>query len=88
MAIVVLGLHVGYVEKSVPPHREINKRGLDRRLEVDDLSLVDVPCVTLVTGPLNIQLFKDAVLDDRDAALLGLQDVDQHFFFHAISFQN
>jgi hypothetical protein len=76
------------VQEAVAPHREINERGLDGRLEVNNPSLVNVPRVTLVTGPLDIQLFKDAVLDNRDAAFLGLQDIDQHFFFHTISFQD
>ena len=37
----------------------------------------------LQAGPL---LLEDAVFDDGDAALLGLEHVDQHFFLHAVVF--
>jgi hypothetical protein len=81
---VILGLDVGDVEEAVPADREVDERGLDRRLEVDDPPLVDVPGVALVTGPLDVKLLQDAVLDDGDPALLGLEHVDQHFFLHAV----
>ena len=86
--MIVLGLHIGDVEKAVAPHREINEGRLDGGFEIDDLSFVDVPGVTLVASTLDVQLFEDAILDDGDPALLGLQYIDQHFFFHAVSFQD
>ena len=86
--IVVLRLDVRDVKEAVAADREIDEGGLDGRFEIDDLSLVDVAGVALVAGALDVQLFEDAVLDDRDAAFLGLQDIDQHFFFHAVSFQD
>jgi hypothetical protein len=88
MTIVVLRLDVRDMKETVAADREIDEGGLYRRFEIDDLSLVDVPGVALVAGALDVQLFEDAVLDDRDPALLGLQDIDQHFFFHAASFQD
>jgi hypothetical protein len=74
------------VEEAVTADREVDERGLNRRLEVDDLPFVDVAGVALVTGALDVQLFEDAVLNNCDATFLGLEDIDQHFFFHAVSF--
>jgi hypothetical protein len=85
--MIVLRLDVGDVEESVAAHGEVDESRLDSRLEVDDLSLINVAGVTFVAGTLDIQLLEDAVLDDGDPAFLGLQDIDQHFFFHAVSFQ-
>jgi hypothetical protein len=76
------------MQEAVAADREIDEGGLDGRFEIDDLTLIDIPGVALVAGPLDVQLLEDAVLDDRDAALLRLQDIDQHFFFHAVSFQD
>ena len=76
------------MEEAVAADREVDERGLDRRLEVDDLPLVDIARVALVAGAFDVQLFEDAVFDDRDPAFLGLEDVDQHFFFHAVSFRD
>jgi hypothetical protein len=81
--MIVLRLDVRDVQEAVAADGEIDERRLDRRLEVNDLALVDVTGVTLVTRALDVQLLKHAVLDDGDAALLGLEHVDQHFFLHA-----
>jgi hypothetical protein len=85
VALVVLRLDVRDVQEPVPSHREVRERRLDGRLEVDDLPLVNVAGVTLVTGPLQIELLEHAILDDGDAALLGLEDINEHLFFHAIN---
>jgi hypothetical protein len=85
---VVLRLHIRHVEEAVAADREVHEGGLDRRLQIDNLSFVDVPGITLVARSLDIQFLEDAVLDDRDPAFLGLQHIDQHLFFHAVSFQN
>src|SRR5262249_40507777 len=82
--LVVGGLDVGDVEEAVAADAEVHERRLDARLDVDDPPLVDVPDVALVAGALDVQLFEDAVLQDGDAALLGLEDVDEHFLFHAV----
>gem|GEM_PF-6511071 len=86
MTLEILGFHVGDVQKAVAADREINERGLNRRFEIHDLSLVDIAGIAFVAGALNIKLFKDAVLDNRDAAFLGLEHVDQHFFLHTTIF--
>jgi hypothetical protein len=83
MPVVVLGLDVGHVEKAIASDREVDERGLDRRLEVDDLPLVDIAGVALVAGPFDVELLEDAVFDDGNAAFLGLEHVDEHFFLHA-----
>src|SRR5262249_20251839 len=73
LPVAVVGrLHVGDVQEPVPTDAEIDERRLDARLDVDDAALVDVADVTLVAGPLDVQLFQDAVFQDGDAALLGL----------------
>jgi hypothetical protein len=87
-AFEVLGFDVRDVQKPVAADREVDERGLDRWLEVDDSSLVDVPGVALVARSLDVKLFEYAVLDNGDPAFLGLFDVDQHFFLHAVSFRN
>src|SRR5207249_11294589 len=83
---VVGGLDIADVQKAVAADAEIDEGGLDARLDVDDAALVDVAHVALVAGALDVQLFQDAVFQDGDAALLGLQHVDQHFFFHAVTY--
>ncbi len=88
MAVEILGLDVGDVEEAVAADREVNEGGLDGRLEVDDLPLIDVAGIALVTGPLDVQLLQNAVFDDGDAAFLGLEHIDQHFFLHTVSFRD
>src|SRR5439155_7366080 len=83
---VVRRLHVRDVQEAVAAHAEIDERRLDARLDVNDPALVDVADVALVTGPFDVQLLKDTVLEDGDAALLGLHHVDQHFLLHAVPF--
>ena len=89
MATVVLRLDVRDVEEAVAAHREIDECGLDGRLEVDDLSFVNVAGVALVAGALDVQLFEDAVLDDRDPAFLGLKTlISISFFMRSLSRTN
>ena len=88
LPLVVLGLDVGDVQEPVAADREVDERGLDGRLEVDDLPLIDVARVAFEARPFDVQLLEDTVLDDRDAALLGLEHVDQHFFLHAVGFRD
>ncbi len=88
MAIKILGLHIRHVEEPVASDGEIDEGGLNRRLEVDDFALVDVTGVTLVAGSFDVQLLEGAILDDGDAAFLGLEHIDQHFFLHAGSFRD
>ena len=86
MAIVVLRLDVGNVEKTVAADRKIDERRLDRGFEVHDPAFIDIPGETLVAGSFDVKLFEDAIFDDGDAAFLGLEHVDQHFFLHAVVF--
>jgi hypothetical protein len=88
MAIKVLWLDIGNMEEAVAANREIDKGGLNSRLEVDDFALIDVTGVTLVAGSFDVQLLEDAILDDGDAAFLGLEHIDEHFFLHAGSFRD
>jgi hypothetical protein len=80
---VVLGLDVGDVEEPVAAHREVDERRLNGGLEVHDAALVDVAGETLEAGALDVEFLEDPILDDGDPALLRLEDVDEHFFFHA-----
>jgi hypothetical protein len=82
MAVMVLRLDIGNMQEAIAADRKIHERGLDRRFEVHDLPLVDVSGVALMARAFEIKLFEDAVLDDGDSALLGLEHVDQHFFLH------
>lgn len=83
VAVIILRFDVGDVKEAVAADREVNERGLDRRLEVDDLSFVDIPGIALETGAFDIKLLEDAIFDDGDTAFLGLEHVDEHFFLHA-----
>jgi hypothetical protein len=85
-ALVILGLDVRNVKESVSSNREVDESRLDGGFDIDDFSFIDVPGVTLVTGPFNVELLENAVFDDCDAAFFGLEHVDQHFFLHAVSF--
>src|SRR5262249_29766863 len=85
--VTVVGrLHVRNVQEAIAARTEIDKRCLDTWFDVDDAALVDVADVTLVAGAFDVQFFQYAVLDDGNAALLGLHHVDEHFFFHAFPF--
>ncbi len=83
---VILRLDVGDVQKAVAADAEIDEGGLNARLEIDHLSLVDVADVIVLAGPFDVELFEDGILDDRDPTLLGLRDVDQHFLLHGLAF--
>ena len=82
----VLRLDVADVQEAVAAHAEIDEGRLDARLQVDDDPLVDVAHVAVLAGALDVELFQDAVFDDRDPAFLRLRDVDQHFLFHGLAF--
>jgi hypothetical protein len=88
MTMIILRFDVRDVEEAVAPHREVDERRLDGRLDVDDLALVNIARVALVTRSLHVQLLENAVLDDGDAAFFGLEHIDQHFFLHAVSFRD
>jgi uncharacterized protein YjbI with pentapeptide repeats len=81
---IVLGLDVGDVKESIAADGKVDEGGLDGRLEIDDLSLVDVSGVALVAGSLEVQFFEHAILNDGDATFLRLEDVNQHLFLHAV----
>ncbi len=69
----VLRLDVADVQEAVAADAEIDERRLDARLDVDDLSLVDVADVVVLAGPFDVELFEDSVFDDRDPAFLRLR---------------
>ena len=77
-------LDVADVQEAVAAHAEIDERRLDARLQVDDDALIDVAHVAVLPGALDVELFQDAVFDDRDPAFLRLRDIDQHFLFHGL----
>src|SRR5205085_839576 len=78
--VSVIGrVYVRDVQEAIAANAEVHKCGLDRRLDVDDSALIDVTDIAFLTGPLDIEFFKHAVLDDRDPAFLRLEDVNQHF---------
>jgi hypothetical protein len=84
----VLRLDVRDMQKAVAADGKVDECGLNGRFEIDDPALVNVACVALVTGSLHVKLFEDAVFNNCDPAFLRLEHVDQHFFLHAVSFQD
>ncbi len=82
----VLRLDVADVQKAVAADAEVDEGRLDARLEVDDLSLVDVADVVVLAGPFDVELFQHSIFNDGDPAFFRLADVDQHFFLHKLAF--
>ena len=82
----VLRLDVADMEEAVATDAEIDEGRLDAGLQVDHHSLVDIAHVTVLAGPFYVQLFQDAVFNDRNPAFLRLGNVDQNFFFHVLAF--
>ena len=79
----ILRLDVADVQKAVAADAEIDERGLDARLQVDDFALVDVADVIVLAGALDVELFQRSIFNDRDPAFFRLRDVDQHFLLHS-----
>ncbi len=79
---VVLKLNVADVQKAIATDAEIDERGLDTGLQVDDPAFVDVADAAFETVPLDVKLFKNAIFDNANPALFRLADVDQHFLLH------
>jgi hypothetical protein len=82
----VLRLQVADVQESVAADAEIDKGRLDTGLDVDHAPFVDVADVDVLARSLDIQLFEDSILDDRNPALFRLRYVDQHFLLHFVAF--
>ena len=74
------------MQEAIATDSKVNEGCLNTRFEIDDLSLVDVANVIVLTGTLDVELFKRAVFNDGDAALFRLRHVDEHFFFHVGTF--
>jgi hypothetical protein len=74
------------VQKPVATDAEVHEGGLDRRLDVDDASLVDIADVTFLASPFDIEFFEDTIFQNGDSAFLGLEDIDEHLFFHGNPF--
>jgi len=70
------------VEESISANRKVNEGGLDGWFEVYNSAFVNIPCVGLVTGTFNVKFFQNAIFNDGDSALLGLEHIDEHLFFH------
>ena len=82
MAAIVTGFDVGDVEKSVSANGKVNEGRLDGWFEVYNSAFVNIPCVGLVTGTFDVKFFQHAIFNDGDSALLGLEHIDEHLFFH------
>ena len=69
------------MEEPVVLQAEVDERGLDRGLDVDDLADVDVTDVAGGVEAFGVELFELPVLDDGDAALVVRDVVDDHLGF-------
>ena len=74
----VLRVEVGDVEEAVRAFAEVDERGLDRGLDIDDARLVDRADIRGGRGALAVELRKFALLEDRDAHLIAGNIVDDH----------
>ena len=80
-----IGRHqVGDVQEPVAAEAEVDERRLDARFDVGDAALVDVADVRRRARPLHVKFFELAVVEQGNAALFALADVDQHFFRHYV----
>ena len=80
-ALLVVGDRAGDlagVEEGVLVDPDVHERGLEAGVDVLDLALVDVADERLLGLALDVVLLEDAVVEDRDADLLGLEGVDEH----------
>jgi hypothetical protein len=70
------------MQEAVTANAKVHKGRLNAGFEIDDPSFVDIANVVIRAGPFDIQFFEQTILDNGDAALLRLGDIDQHFVFH------
>ena len=80
--LVVLEFNVADVQKTVSADTEIDKGSLNRRLDIDHATFVDVADVVLEAVTFDVKLFENPVLHNGDPTFLWLEDVDQHFLLH------
>ena len=78
----VLRLDIADVQKAVAADAEIDERGLNAGLNIDDAAFVDVADVVVGARALDVELFEQAVFNNRNPTFFGLRDVDEHFLFH------
>ena len=72
---------VGGVQERRAVEPDLDERRLHARHDAADLALVDVADVAAPRRPLDVNLLKHAVFDQRDAGF-ARGDVDQDFFGH------
>src|SRR5262249_40548295 len=81
LQMAIIGrLYIRDVQETVAANAEIDKRGLDAGLDVDDPAFVDVADIALLAGTLDVQLFENPILDNGDPAFLRLQHINKHLF--------
>jgi len=79
---IILRLDIADLQESIAADSEVNKCRLDAWLDVDDASLVYVADITFLASAFDVEFFEHTIFDDGDAALLGLEHINEHFFFH------
>ena len=80
-ALLVVGDRAGDLagmEEGVLVDPDVHEGGLEAGVDVQHLTLVDVADERLLGLALDVVLLEDAVVEDRDADLLGLEGVDEH----------
>jgi hypothetical protein len=81
---IIRRFHIRHMEEAIASNPEVHERCLYTGFDINDTALVNIPDVAFLAGAFDVQLFKDSILHDRDAAFLGLEYVDKHLFLHAI----
>jgi hypothetical protein len=71
------------VQEAIAADAEIHKNCLDARLDINDASFVNIADIAFVGSAFDVELFKNAILQNSDATFFGLQDINKHFLFHA-----
>ena len=69
-------------QKGVALGADVDEGGLDRRMDAPNDPLVDVPLQVLPAEGFDLEGLELAVVNDPDAALLRVGDVDEHDLGH------
>jgi hypothetical protein len=78
----VLWFDIADVKEAIAPNSKIDKCRLDTWLDINNPTFVDISYPIVLAGALGVEFFENTVFQQRDPALLGLGDIDQHFLFH------
>lgn len=72
-----MSFHIADVQKTVATYAEVDEGSLDAGLQIDNATLVNITGKVVLASALGIKFFERAILQNRDAAFLGLGHIDR-----------